>query len=53
MMKMTELAEMAIFTCFIREKTITAFVHDWKSFMDFLQKKEKSTCTVIYGIIDY
>lgn len=41
MIKQTELTEMAKLTSLVREKTIRAFLADWKPYMDFLLKEEK------------
>lgn len=49
--KMRELEEMAKLTCLVRERTITAFISDWKPLIAFLLKREKSEI-VIYGF-DY
>lgn len=47
----TELAEIAKLTCFIREKTSTC-TDDWKLFVDFLLKMEKIELA-IYASDDY
>lgn len=42
MIKLIELTEMAKLTSLVRGKTIRTFLTDWKPYMEFLLKEEKS-----------
>lgn len=38
---MTKLAEMVKLICLVSENTISTFIGDWKSIMNFLHKKKE------------
>lgn len=50
--KVMEIAEMAKPIVWLKKRTKTTFIKDWKSFVDFLLKMDINEL-VIYGFIDW